>query len=65
MEWNATPGAMSPPGSGGGGENGCGAAALRPRSADVSSLNAAAFLPLTGDRFLVAAHPTSILLLRR
>ena len=41
------------------------AARLRPRSADISNLNAAAFLPLSADRFLVAAHPTGVLLLRR
>lgn len=38
---------------------------LRPRSADIGSLYAVDFLPLSDDRFLVAAHPSGVLVMRR
>lgn len=38
---------------------------LRPRSADVSGLYALDCLPLSHDRFLVAAHPSGLLVMRR
>ena len=38
---------------------------LRPRSADASGLYAMDCLPLSHDRFLVAAHPSGLLVMRR